>query len=80
MSRHNRDAQRQAFRLVPETCPHVDAALADAASAIKEQTNALRDALVSTLDELLEAREIIDDLERQVSQLQDELQNAREHA
>jgi predicted nucleic acid-binding Zn-ribbon protein len=61
---------------VPETCPHVDAALSAAADAIKEQTGALRDALVEAIERAMEAEGQVSDLERQIADLQRDLDEA----
>ena len=75
---NNRHAQKEAFAMVEETCPHVDAALSAAAEAIKVQTGALRDALVDAIARAMGAEEKVIDLEREVSRLERELEDARE--
>lgn len=64
--------------MVGETCPHVDAALSAAADAIKEQTGALRDALVDAIARAMDAEDRIADLEHEVRRLERELEEARE--
>ncbi len=64
--------------MVGETCPHVDAALSAAADAIKEQTCALRDALVDAIARAMDAEDRIADLEHEVRRLERELEEARE--
>lgn len=81
--------RKEAFSLVPETCPIVDDALREliqaieedigaaaapgiAEARIKQQTTALRDALVAALVEKYEAESSVEDLERQVSALERE--------
>jgi predicted nucleic acid-binding Zn-ribbon protein len=75
---NNRWAQKEAFQMVAETCPHVDEALSAAADAIKKQTTALRDALVEAIARAMDAEERVTDLEREVSRLERELEDARE--
>ncbi len=67
--KRRRDAKRESFSLVPETCPHVDGALEEASRLIKIQTTALREALVNALARAAEAEERIEDLEREVDDL-----------
>lgn len=66
-------AERRAYRLVPETCPKVDAALSVAADVIKEQTGDLREALVDTIHDLIEAEDRIKELESEIVDLKAEL-------
>jgi uncharacterized protein YceH (UPF0502 family) len=75
---NNRYAQKEAFAMVEETCPHVDAALAAAADAIKVQTCALRDSLVNAIARALNAEERVADLEIEVARLERELEDVRE--
>ena len=77
---YRRLANKEAFRDVPETCPHVDEALAKAGEAIKRQTGALRDALVDALARAIEAEDRVADLERTVAGLERELENERASA
>lgn len=77
MMANNRAAQKEAFAMVEETCPHVDAALSAAADAIKMQTGAMRDALVNAIARAIDAEEKVTDLEREVSRLECELEDAR---
>jgi hypothetical protein len=72
-----RSVERESFRIVPETCPAVDAAMEAATNEIKKQTIALRDALVEKMIELREAQEKIDDLESLVRELKDEIDRMR---
>lgn len=65
-------AKREAFAIVPETCPAVNAALANITAAvetadglIKEQTEALRNALLDALDRAIDAEELAERLKRQ---------------
>ena len=80
MGYNSRYAQKRAFELVPETCPKVDEAFSDAAHVVKAQTNARSDALVDTLEELMSAEAIIEDLERKVIELKDEIQEMKGQA
>ena len=75
---NTRQAQKESFSIVGETCPHVDAALSAAADAIKEQTGALRDALVDAIARAMDAEDRIADLEHEVRRLERELEEARE--
>lgn len=77
MSANRRQAEREAFREVPETCPHVDAALAKAAEAIKNQTGALREALIDAIQRANEAEELAEDLRSELEDLRHELEEAR---
>lgn len=71
-----KQARREAFKAVGETCPHVDSALAEAATLIKEQTEALRSALIDAIERAIEAEERVCDLEDEVKQLKLELEEA----
>jgi hypothetical protein len=73
-------AEKEAFGLVPETCPHVDEALSVAASAIKDQTGALREALIDALDRAIDAEDRVSDLEDEIRELKLELEDARSEA
>jgi len=68
-------AKREAFSRVPETCPAIDKALAEAEEVIKEQTNALRAALIDALNELADCEERENDLIAEVEQLRDVISN-----
>lgn len=74
---NSRIAQREAFRLVPETCPHVDWALSAAADAIKEQTGALRAALIDAITEREDAQDRVSELESEVAELKAEIESLR---
>lgn len=71
---NNRWAQKQAFSMVPETCPKVDAALEAAAEAIKDQTGKLRDALVEAIERAEDAEDRANALEERVRELEAELE------
>lgn len=75
---NHRYVQKEAYAMIGETCPHVDAALARAGDAIKEQTVALRDALFEALGRAMDAEEKVADLEREVESLKRALEEARE--
>ena len=69
-------AKREAFEIVPETCPAVNAALSNITAAveaadelIKEQTGALRNALLDALDRAIDAEETVERLENEVNAL-----------
>ena len=71
-------ATREAFAIVPETCPAVDAALSNITAAvetaddlIKKQTEALRSALIDALDRAIDAEETAEQLRREVYALND---------
>lgn len=73
-------AKREAFAIVPETCPAVNAALSNITAAvetadglIKEQTEALRNALLDALDRAIDAEEAVERLEREVDALKDKV-------
>lgn len=73
-------AKREAFAIVPETCPAVNAALSNITAAvetanglIKEQTAALRNALLDALDRAIDAEETAARLEREVDSLKDKV-------
>jgi len=86
-----REAERESFKKVPETCPMVEAALADITRAvaaalivterdIKEQTEALREALTDQIHITMLVEEERDDLradiqcmERQIADLKTQL-------
>lgn len=80
MSANRKQAERDAFRAVGETCHHVDDAMAEATRLIKEQTGALREALIDACQRANEAEEEVEDLKRRVKELEDELDVARSMA
>ena len=80
MSYYEKPARKECFASVPETCPDVDRAMEAAGEAVKKSTEALRDAWISTMSELLEARDRIYDLEKENEQLKKELDIAMENA
>ena len=80
-----RDARRESYSTVPETCPAVDAALAAAGELIKDQTTSLRDAMIDALERAITAEERAEELERgmdelhgRVRELEKELEIAQE--
>ncbi len=77
MSSSRKQAERDAFRAVAETCPYVDEAMADATRLIKGQTGALRDALVDACQRAIEAEELAETLQRRIDELERELETAR---
>ena len=81
-------AAREAFQMVPETCPEVDAAahdfkvaiqralqdhLPDFVEAVKHQTGTLRDALVQAIAEKHDAQAKARELEDQVADLESQV-------
>ena len=66
-------AVKEAYSMVDETCPVVDEAFDTAIKAVKSQTEALRDALVSTLQRAFEAEDRVNDLEWENVRLQNRL-------
>ena len=66
-------ARKESFQLVRETCHAVDAALADAAGLIKEQTTALRDALTESIQRAIDAENTVTELEDEVATLKDRI-------
>lgn len=77
MSASRKQAEREAFRAVSETCPHVDDAMAEATRLIKQQTGALRDALVEAIQRANEAEELAEALQARIDELERELDEAR---
>ena len=77
MSNRDREIARASYREVPETCPHVDAALEAAADAIKKQTSALRDALNEYISKWLEEQERVYDLEKELSGAKSEIESLK---
>jgi uncharacterized protein Yka (UPF0111/DUF47 family) len=73
----SRRAKAEAFEAVRETCPEVDDALAVAAKAIKQQTTALRDALIGAVDARLEVEDERDALQTRIEQLEAEVDDLR---
>jgi predicted nucleic acid-binding Zn-ribbon protein len=74
----NHAANRESYRLVPETCPNIDKALHDAEEAIKEQTSMLRDALTEAIERYQDAEELVDELEIKVQSLENDLEYYKE--
>lgn len=68
---NRRTATHRAFEAVPETCPEVESALADAEKRIKEQTVALRNALIAAYYELEEVKDRCTELEEKLSTQED---------
>lgn len=75
MSNIRQVANKEAYWTVSETCPHVDAALADAAEAIKKQTGALREALIDAIQRAIEAEDRVADLESELAEMKRELES-----
>lgn len=82
----SRNAARESFQIIQETCPAVDAAaqafsreltetienrLEGLISDVKSQTTALREALIGAIQERNEARKECDDFENEVARLND---------
>jgi predicted nucleic acid-binding Zn-ribbon protein len=65
-----KDIDRVVFREVPETCPHVDAALEVAADKIKEQTGKLRGALTEYVERALNAESELDEAKDKIAELE----------
>jgi cell shape-determining protein MreC len=80
MNRYDRLARKEVFASVPETCPKVDAAMESATKAIKDCTELLRERWLESMEELLEARDRIYDLEKENEQLKKELESTMENA
>lgn len=66
-------AEKEAYKMVPETCPHVENALAFAEKKIKEQTEMLREALCDQIQRAMEAEDRVAELERDLELLKKEL-------
>lgn len=77
MSYRDKEILKASYYEVPETCPHVDAALEAAADAIKNQTSALRDALNEYIGKWLEEQERVYDLEKELSETQSEIESLK---
>lgn len=77
MSYKDKEIAKASYYEVPETCPHVDAALEAAADAIKSQTSALRDALNDYIGKWLEEQERVSDLEKELSDAQSEIESLK---
>ena len=80
MSANRRQAERDSFREVPETCPYVDEAMNEATRIIKEQTGSLRSALVDAIERANESEETIEALRAEIASLREELESSREAA
>lgn len=83
MSRH-REALIEAFREIPETCPEIELAFSQTERLVKEKTQALRDAYIAALersynleDELTTANDRIEELEKTILNLENELVQLR---
>jgi predicted nucleic acid-binding Zn-ribbon protein len=74
MGYSSREIDRVVFREVPETCPHVDAALEAAAGKIKEQTGRLRDALTEYVERALNAEDELDTANDRIKELEKEVE------
>lgn len=69
-------AGREAFRLVPETCPFVETALSKAEDAIKEQTSKLRYALIDVIEERNDLEKKLEDALERIKELESNLSDA----
>lgn len=65
-----RTAEKDAYQMVPETCPVVDAAIEKAVEAIKEQTSALREALVDAIEERNKFEKDLEDALNKIKELE----------
>jgi predicted nucleic acid-binding Zn-ribbon protein len=65
-----RTAEKDAYRIVPETCPVVDAAIEKAVDAIKEQTGNLREALIDVIEERNNLQDQLDDAMAKIKELE----------
>jgi len=74
---NQRDIERASFREVPETCPHVEEAMAVATEAIKEQTGKLRDALNEYIGKCGDLEEELEEAHETIKALQEELDDLR---
>lgn len=82
MTVSQKEIDRAVYGAVPETCPHVDAAMETATELIKKQTGALRDALSEWVEralnaesELSDAQDRVEELEREVKDLKLQLEH-----
>jgi DNA-binding transcriptional regulator GbsR (MarR family) len=69
-----RIAEKDAYEIVPETCPVVDAAIEKAVDAIKEQTSNLREALICMIVERNNLQDQLDDAMAKIKELENDLQ------
>ncbi len=76
---NSREAARESFRRVNETCPEVDRALNQASEIIKEQTGALREALVAAIEDRMNADDRISELEYDVRGMQAMIERLEGH-
>ena len=80
MRASRKQAERDAFSAVRETCPYVDEAMAEATRLIKEQTSAMRDALIDACQRANEAEELADTLQSRIDELERELDDVKASA
>lgn len=66
-------AARESRKLVPDTCPKIHKGWEIFEELIMEQTEALRDALIETLDRAYGAEERVEELEKEVQELTDRI-------
>lgn len=66
-------AAKESFQTVPETCQKVEEVFGLAEATVKEQTNALRDALTDAIRARMVAEDEVTSLEDQVKDLKREL-------
>ena len=76
MSKSRKEAEKESFKIIPETCPKVDAALLAAERLIKEQTGDLREALIDAIERANEAEEKVAELEREIELMKEEIEDA----
>ena len=74
---NKRDIERTSFYEVPETCPHVEEAMAVATEAIKEQTGKLRAALNEYIGMCGDLEEQLEEARDTIKALQEELDDLR---
>lgn len=75
---NRRIAEKEAYRLVPETCPAVDAAIEKAVNAIKEQTGNLREALVDAIEERNKFEEDLEDALDKIKELESKIEDMKQ--
>ena len=78
MANNEREASRESYRTVWETCPHVDQAMERATEAIKVQTGALRDALTQAIESRMDLQDELDDANAEIARLRQEVDDLQQ--
>lgn len=77
MSVSQKEIDRAVYGAVPETCPHVDAAMETATELVKKQTGALRDALFDWVERALNAESELSDTQDRIKELESEVEDLK---